>query len=74
MVVLIRKLKLKVLDLDKMLYFLIIFKNSLICCHFGPPLAPVVPWCMHDFRLDSSHLFYLRNFITTKLNLQRLNK
>ena len=59
----------KSFDLDKAIFF-ISFKNIQICRHFGPPLAPVFPWfgmsCdvdsgTRDFRLDSSHLFFLCN-------------
>ena len=65
--------------------------SSWIYCYFGPPFAPVFLWFvrnMHDFRLDSSCLFYLRKFRlvvhakcwqgafvwTMKLNLQKLKK
>ena len=55
-------------------------KNDLdemqICRHFGPPFAPVFPWfgmsCdldsrRHDFRLDSSYLFYFCKCILYEL-------
>ena len=59
----------KKIDLDENLFRS--FKNVQICCHFSPPFAPVFPWFgmssdvdqgTHDFRLDSSRLFYLCKF------------
>ena len=61
----------KKFDLDKTQFLKISFENVQICGHFGPPLASVFSWfgmsCdvdsgTRDFRLDSSHLFFLCKF------------
>ena len=60
----------KIFEFDKT-HFKIIFESFQICCHFGRPLTSIFPWfgmiCdvdagIHDFRLYSSRLIYLRKF------------
>ena len=42
----------KKIDLDKM-HFFIRYENVQICCHFGPPFAPVFPWFGMSCDVDS---------------------